>query len=52
MPLKYSTERVELGMPIFSLPLAIWYQHGYMSDLAMYYLKVNSYGLELRFVAF
>lgn len=51
-PLKYSTARVEIGMPIFWLPVTFWYQHGYMSDLAMYYLKVNSYGIELRFVSF
>lgn len=46
---KYSTERVELGFQVFSLPLAVWLQHGYMSSLAMYYQKVNSSGIEVRF---
>jgi hypothetical protein len=48
-PFKYSTERVELGFQAGTLPLALWYQHGYMSSLAMYYLKVTSIGIELRF---
>jgi hypothetical protein len=48
-PFKYSTERVELGFQVFSLPLAVWFQHGYMSSLAMYYEKVTSTGIEVRF---
>jgi hypothetical protein len=51
-PFKYSTERVELGFQVFSLPLAVWIQHGYMSSLAMYYEKVNSSGIEVRFETF
>lgn len=48
-PFRYSTERIELGFQLFSLPLALWYQHGYMSSLAMYYEKVTSTGIEVRF---
>lgn len=48
-PFKYSTERVELGFQVGTLPLALWYQHGYMSSLAMYYEKVTSTGIEVRF---
>ena len=51
-PFRYSTARVELGFQIFSLPLAVWMQHGYMSSLAMYYEKVNSSGIEVRFESF
>ena len=52
VPLRYSTARLELGIQAGSLPLAVWMQHGYMSDLAMYYLKVTSYGIEVRFQTF
>ncbi len=47
-PFKYSTVRAEFGFQSYVLPIAIWVQSGYMSDLAMYYLKVNSIGIELR----
>jgi hypothetical protein len=51
-PFKYSTVRAELGGQFLALPMALWVQHGYMSDLAMYYQKVTSYGIELRFESF
>jgi hypothetical protein len=51
-PFQYSTVRAEFGFQFLSLPLAIWAQRGYMSDLAMYYLRVQSYGIELRFETF
>jgi len=51
-PFKYSTVRAELGAQFFNLPVALWVQRGYMSDLAMYYQRVTSYGLELRFESF
>ncbi|PWT83209.1 MAG: hypothetical protein C5B58_06870 [Acidobacteria bacterium] len=51
-PFKYSTERVELGFQGGTLPLAFWFQHGYMSSLAMYYEKVTSVGIEVRFQTF
>lgn len=52
VPFRYSTFRAEAGFQSFTLPLAIWVQSGYMSDLAMYYKKVTSYGIELRFETF
>jgi len=51
-PFAHSTVRAELGFQFFSLPLALWAQHGYMSSLAMYYQKVTSWGLEVRFESF
>lgn len=52
VPFKYSTVRAEIGFQFLALPLAVWAQTGYMSDLAMYYQKVTSYGIEVRFVTF
>jgi len=51
-PFRYGTVRAEFGFQVLSLPLALWAQRGYMSDLAMYYLQVQSYGIELRFESF
>jgi hypothetical protein len=51
-PFEYSTVRAEFGFQFFSLPLALWAQDGYMSSLAMYYQKVTSWGLEVRFESF
>jgi hypothetical protein len=47
-PFKYSTVRAEAGMYVIRLPIVIWAQRGYMSDLANYYRKTTSYGIELR----
>ena len=47
-PFRYSTERLEAGIHVANIPLAVWVQHGYMSDLANYYRNVTSYGIELR----
>ena len=47
-PFHYSTERLEVGIRVAHLPLALWTQYGYMSDLANYYRKVTSFGVELR----
>ncbi len=51
-PLRYNTLRAEFGFQLLSLPLAIWVQRGYMSNLAMYYQRVQSFGIELRFETF
>jgi hypothetical protein len=51
-PFAHSTIRAEFGFQFFSLPLALWVQHGYMSSLAMYYQKTTSWGLEVRFESF
>jgi hypothetical protein len=47
-PFRYNTVRLEGGVRIGGLPFAVWVQDGYMSDLANYYRKVTSYGIELR----
>jgi len=52
LPFRYSTVRAEFGFQFLALPGALWVQRGYMSDLAMYYQQVTSYGVELRFVTF
>ena len=51
-PLAYSTIRAEIGAHLASLPIVFWGQHGYMSSLANYYRKVDSFGIELRFDSF
>jgi len=51
-PLRYSTFRAEFGFQLWSMPLALWGQVGYLSNLAIYYKKVKSVGLEIRFVSF
>jgi hypothetical protein len=52
VPFRYSTVRAEFGFQFLALPAAVWVQVGYMSDLAMYYQKVTSYGIEVRFLRF
>lgn len=47
-PFKYSTVRAEAGAYVLQLPIVIWAQRGYMSDLANYFRKTTSYGIELR----
>jgi hypothetical protein len=49
---KYSTVRLEAGAQLGELPLAVWVQTGYMSDLANYYRNVTSFGIEARIVRF
>lgn len=51
-PFEFSTLRAEIGAQFWSLPVALWVQHGYMSSLANYYHKVDSVGIELRFPSF
>ncbi len=51
-PFKYNTLRLELGTQILELPINFWAQRGYNSDLAQYYKKVNSFGVELKMGAF
>ena len=51
-PFKYSTVRVEAGVQVYGLPLVLWAQTGYMSDLANYFRTVNSFGLEVRIIQF
>ena len=51
-PFKYSTVRLEIGTQILELPITFWAQHGYTSDLAQYFKKVDSYGVELKMGSF
>jgi hypothetical protein len=51
-PLRFSTVRLEAGVAIFELPIVVWAQKGYMSDLAQYYRKVTGYGIEMEVGAF
>lgn len=51
-PFRYSTVRAEAGAEVYGLPLVLWAQTGYMSDLANYFRKVNSFGVELRITQF
>ncbi len=51
-PFKFATVRAELGFQTYVLPVTLWVQSGYMSALAMYYEKVNAFGLELRVRSF
>ena len=46
---KYSTYRAEWGVEILNLPLVIWVARGYNSDLADYYKKVTSAGINFEF---
>ena len=51
-PFKYGTLRLEVGAQLMEFPVTLWVQQGYNSDLAMYYRKVTSYGLELKMGGF
>lgn len=53
-PFKYSTYKVEIGIlrQIICVPLSVWYQKGYASDLAQYYNLVESYGIKATFTTF
>ena len=49
---RYNTFRFEIGSKLSQLPLNFWYQNGYNSDLAMYYKKVISRGIEIQIGSF
>jgi hypothetical protein len=49
---KYNTFRLELGFKLAHLPLMIWGQTGYGSDLSQYYKKVESIGLAVELGSF
>jgi len=51
-PFHHSTIRVEAGLQFFQLPVVLWGQNGYMSDLSQYYHRVSAYGLEVEIGAF
>ena len=43
-----NTLRVEAGVHAYQFPFSIWVQKGYGSDLAQYYKKVSSWGIEVQ----
>jgi hypothetical protein len=49
---KYNTIRAEVGIKIQKLPVTLWGRTGYGSDLALYYKKVSSYGIEVEIGSF
>jgi hypothetical protein len=51
-PFRFSTYRLELSTKAFQLPVTIWWQTGYNSDLAQYYKKVYSRGIEVEIGSF
>ena len=46
------TVRVEAGIQFKQLPITLWWQDGYASDLALYFRKVRSWGIELDIGSF
>lgn len=52
-PFNYNTIRLEVGAKIKDwLPITLWYQNGYNSDLAQYYKHVNSVGFYVELGSF
>jgi hypothetical protein len=49
---RYNTLRLELGSKVMQLPVTLWGQTGYGSDLAQYYKKVSSWGIEVEIGSF
>lgn len=50
--LHYDTVRVEVGTKIIQLPVSVWRQSGYNSDLAQYFKRVRSYGMQVDIGSF
>ena len=53
-PFRYTTYKVEVGIgrQALCVPLSVWYQKGYASDLAQYYNLVESFGIKATFTTF
>ncbi len=49
---RYNTYRLEVGTKVLQLPMSVWWQTGYNSDLAQYYKKVDSYGIQAEIGSF
>lgn len=47
-PLKHNTFRIELTSTLLNLPVMVWAQTGYNSDLIDYYQNVDSFGIALE----
>jgi hypothetical protein len=50
--LENNTTRLELTLTLWDLPVMLWGQTGYNSDLVDYYKDVNSWGLSLELQSF
>ena len=51
-PFRHSTVRIEAGLELLHVPVVLWGQNGYMSDLSQYYRRVSAYGIEVEIGAF
>jgi hypothetical protein len=51
-PFRYSTVRLEAGVVVLELPIVVWAEKGYVSDLAQYYRNVTGYGVQIEIGAF
>ncbi len=51
-PFRFNTFRFELSTKVLQLPMTVWWQRGYNSDLAQYYKKVTSYGVQAEIGSF
>jgi hypothetical protein len=49
---KYNTIRVEAATKFKQLPLNLWVQNGYSANLAYYYKRLSSWGLEVQIGGF
>ncbi len=49
---RYNTWRLEAGAKLYQLPVSVWWQTGYNSDLAQYYKKVRSRGIQAEICSF
>ena len=49
---RHNTYRLELGTKVNQLPINVWFQTGFGSDLAQYYKKVSSKGIEIQIGSF
>lgn len=49
---RYNTYRGAIGVKIFEVPITLWVQAGYGSDLAQYYKKVSSLGIQVEIGSF
>lgn len=51
-PFRHNTARVEGNMEFAELPLMLFYQQGYGSDLTLFYRRVSSWGIALALSTF
>ena len=49
---KYNTFRFEAGTKLILVPLNLWVQHGYGNNLALYYKRMTSWGIEVQIGSF